>query len=89
MMIRFWHWLTRHNWRVSSAVFLRQDSTVTFNAVYPNTYISEDVRRLQYGQTEVIETCSCGGKRTSRYLGDHTGLRGAGEIAELERIAQR
>lgn len=85
-MKRLKHWLSRHEYRVMSAVFTKpraDDFCFTFFA--PSNH-SE--KQMAYGFTTIYMLCECGKLRIVELYGDHSGVKAQGELAELERMAR-
>jgi hypothetical protein len=56
------------------------------NQVRGNYVCGEDERATVWGWTEVLMQCDCGAVKILRPVGNHSGLKSAGEVADLERL---
>jgi hypothetical protein len=83
--VRFWHWVTYHRWHIVSCVFT-PPRPVTWTNLHGTADMSNDMQKLTYGFTEIAEHCICGARRYVTFVGDHSGIRSAGEVADLERL---
>lgn len=83
MVRRLWHVLViGHQWVVASARFTPGDPKQT------NWMVMDETRKqIGYGWTEVWLRCRCGTDKAVRLIGDHSGVQGAAELVELERLA--
>lgn len=79
-MRRAAHWLWGHSWKLLSAVYNRP----TQNSLL--TPYSEAQKMEQWGFTEISFGCDCGGIKTHRLIGDHSGIKSHAELIELERM---
>lgn len=78
-MKRLWHLLIYgHNWRLLSAAYNKPQEYY----LVPRDW---DSKQAVWGFTEIILRCDCGALKTRRVIGDHSGMKAALELAELER----
>jgi hypothetical protein len=77
--MRFRHRFGGHNWKLVSAVFNKPIGLPYFPS-------GPDQEQAAWGFTEVLEQCECGARRNSRAIGDHTSIKSAAELADLERL---
>ena len=79
MLLRLWHVLTSHHWRIVSRAF---NPPFRYAVIF-----DESDRQAAWGFTEILESCDCGVRRRKRLIGNHATEPATDELSELRKIA--
>jgi len=80
MLIRLWHLLVGHRWKVDSFIFNGPFAT----AIRTDTgTIPDDMWMCVHGFTVISRSCDCGARDTFKLIGDHVA---DPEVEELRRM---
>lgn len=80
MLIRLWHLLVGHRWKVDSSVFNPAAAAARLSI---ESYISDDAWMCIHGFTVVARSCSCGARSVAKLVGNHAT---DPEVEELRRM---